>query len=123
LQDLNKLMENRVKNAIAQTCMKRGIAKTEVYYCIGGHGMVGPLVATNPETGEQAVIGFKPLWNLQLGLRSTLIGQEPIIGGLPIPSVFPTADEIEFVVDRLLGELQQMRDKQNTVPKLEVGRN
>jgi hypothetical protein len=123
LQDLNKLVENRVKDAIAQICIKRGIAKTEVYYGIGGHGMIGPLVAKNPATGEQAVIGFKPLWNLQLGLRSTLIGKEPIIGGLPIPSMFPTADEIEFVVDRLLGELQEMRDKQNTVPKLEVGRN
>jgi hypothetical protein len=120
VQDLNKVIENRVKDAIATNCMKLGISKSDVYYGIGGNGMVGPLVAHNPETGEEAVLGFKPLWNLQLGLQSVLLGKEPIVAGLPIPSVFPTMREIEFVVGRLLEELQQMRDNQNTVPRLEV---
>jgi hypothetical protein len=102
--------------------MALGIPKGDVYYGIGGFGTVGPLVATNPENGEQAFMGFQPLWNLQIGLRSVLLGQEPIIGGLPIPSIFPTAQEVEFVVARLLEELQQMRDAQNVVPKLEAGR-
>lgn len=121
MKDLTKIVENRVKDAIAKACMALGIPKTDVYYGIGGFGAVGPLVATNPETGEQAFIGFKPLWNLQIGLRSVLLGQEPIVGGLPIPSIFPSAVELDFVVARLLEELQQMRDDQNAVPKLELG--
>jgi hypothetical protein len=36
--------------------------------------------------------------------------------------VFPGQAEIEFVVARLLEELQQMRDAQNNVSNLEVGR-
>lgn len=122
MQDLTRIIENRVKDAIAKSCMALGIPKGDVYYGIGGFGTVGPLVATNPENGEQAFMGFQPLWNLQIGLRSVLLGQEPIIGGLPIPSIFPTAQEVEFVVARLLEELQQMRDAQNVVPKLEAGR-
>lgn len=122
MQDLTRIVENRVKDAIAKTCMALGIPKTDVYYCIGGFGAVGPLVATNPETNEQAFMGFQPLWNLQIGLRSVLLGQDPIVGGLPIPTVFPGQAEIEFVVARLLEELQQMRDAQNNVSNLEVGR-
>lgn len=123
MQDLNKVVEDRVKNAIAKTCMALGISKNDVYYGIGGNGAIGPLVANNSETGEQAFMGFQPIWNLQLGLRSILLGkgQEPLVGGLPIPTVFPSQQEIEFVVARLLEELQKMRDNQNTVPKLEVG--
>jgi hypothetical protein len=120
MQDLNKVVENRIKDAIATNCMRLGIPKSDVYYGIGGNGAIGPLVATNPETNEQAFMGFQPIWNIQIGLRSVLLKQDPLVGGLPIPSVFPAAQEIEFVVARLLEELQQMRDNQNTVPKLEV---
>ena len=120
MKDLVKIVENRVKDSIAQTCMKLGIDKSEVYYGIGGFGQVAPLVATDPTNGEQAFMGFKPMWNLQLGLRSTLLGQEPIIGGLPIPGIFPSQAELQFVIDMLLEQLQQMRDAQNEVPKLEV---
>lgn len=122
MQNLSKLIENRVKDAIAKASMKLGIDKNEVYYSIGGNGMVGPLVMQNPQTGEQAIAGFKPLWQIQIGIRTVLVGQEPIVGGLPIPSVLPTMPEIEFVVTRLLTEVQQIRDQQNSVPKLEVGK-
>lgn len=122
MQDLTKIVENRVRDAIAKTCMTLGIPKSDVYYGIGGNGQVGPLVAVNPETGEQAFIGFKPIWNLQLGLKSILVGQEPIVGGIPLPTVWPTQQEIEFVVNTLLPQLQQMRDQQNDVSKLEIGR-
>jgi hypothetical protein len=120
LQDLEKVIENRVKDSIAKACMKLGISKSDAYYGIGGNGAVLPLVANDPETGEQAFAGFKPIWNIQVGLRSILLGQEPIVGGLPIPSVFPTQQEIEFVVTMLLTQLQKMRDEQDAVPKLEV---
>jgi len=122
LQDLNKLVENRLRDAIATTCMTLGIPKSDVYYSIGGNGQVGPLVATNPETGEQAFMGFQPMWHIQLGLKSVLVGQDPIVGGLPIPTVWPSQQEIEFLVSTLLGQLQQMRDSQNDLSNLEIGR-
>ena len=122
MQDLTRIVENRVKDAIAKTSMTLGIPKSDVYYAIGGFGQVGPLVATNPETNEQAFMGFQPMWNLQIGLRSVLLGQDPLIGGLPIPGIFPSQQELEFVVARLLEELQQMRDTQNNVSNLEIGR-
>ena len=102
--------------------MKLGVDKNEVYYCIGGFGMVGPLIAQNPQTGEQAIVGFKPIWQISIGVRTVLVGQEPIVGGLPIPNVLPTIAEIEIAVTRLLSEVQQMRDQQNSVSRLEVGK-
>jgi hypothetical protein len=120
LKDLAKIMENRVKDSIAQASMKLGIDKSEVYYTVGGLGAVLPLVATNPENGEQAFMGFQPMWTLQLGLRSINLGEDPIIGGLPIPGIFPSQPEIQFAIDMLLEQLQQMRDAQNVIPKLEV---
>lgn len=122
MKDLNKIIENRVKDTIAKACLRLGIDKADVYYGIGGFGMVGPIVGQHPQTGEEAILGFKPLWQIQLGLRSPLVGQDPIVGGLPIPSVFPQMSEIEFVVNRLLGELQQIKDGQNQVPKLEIAK-
>ena len=122
MQDLNKLVENRVKDAIAKASMKLGIDKNEVYYGVGGFGMVGPLIGRNPQTGGEVVMGFRPIWQIQIGIRTVLVGQEPIVGGLPIPSVLPTMAEIEVAVTRLLSEVQQIRDQQNSVPKLEVGK-
>ena len=122
MQNLSKLIENRVKDAIAKASMKLGIDKNEVYYGIGGFGMVGPLIAQNPQTGEQAIVGFKPIWQISIGIRTVLVGQEPIVGGLPIPSVLPTMAEIEVAVTRLLSEVQQIRDQQNSVSRLEVGK-
>jgi hypothetical protein len=116
LQDLNKLIENRVKDAIAKACLRLGMDKSQVYYGIGGNGMVGPLIAENPQTGEKAVLGMEPIWQISVGVRTGLVGQEPIVGSLPIPSVFPTAAEIDFVVNRLLGELQQIKDQQRALP-------
>lgn len=109
-----------MKDAIAKGCLRLGINKNEAFYCVGGHGMIGPLIGQNPQTGEQAILGFQPIWQISVGLRSTLLGQEPLVGGLPIPSVLPTVAEIEFVVNRLLGEVQQLRDSQNSATKLEV---
>ena len=122
MQDLNKLVENRVKDAIAKATMKLGIAKSEVYYGVGGFGMVGPLIGRNPDTGQEVIMGFKPIWQIQIGIRTVLVGQEPIVGGLPIPSVLPTMAEIEVAVTRLLSEVQQIRDQQNSVSRLEVGK-
>lgn len=120
MQDLNKLIENRVKDAIAKASLRLGVDKSQVYYGVGGHGMIGPLVGENPQTGEQAIMGFKPLWQISIGIRTGLVGQEPVVGSLPIPSVFPTVAEIEFVINRLLAELRQIKDEQSAIPKLEV---
>jgi hypothetical protein len=116
LQDLNKLIENRVKDAVAKASIRLGVDKNQVYYGIGGNGMVAPLIAENPQTGEKAILGFEPIWQISLGIRTGLAGQEPIVGSLPIPSVFPTMAEIEFVVNRLMTELQEIKDKQMSLP-------
>ena len=120
MQDLNKLIENRLKDAIAKASLRLGLDKSQVYYGIGGNGMIGPLVGRNPQTGEEAILGFQPIWQISIGIRTGLVGQEPIVGGLPIPNAFPTVAEIEFVVNRLLTELRQIKDQQSAMPKLEV---
>ena len=122
MQDLNKLIENRVKDAIAKASLRLGLDKSQIYYGIGGNGMIGPLMGRNPQTGEEAILGFQPIWQLSLGIRTGLVGQEPVIGSLPIPNVFPTVGEIEFVVNRLLTELRQIKDEQSATPTLEVGK-
>lgn len=109
MKDLSKQVENDVKDSIAQNCLKLGINKDEVYYCVGGHGVIGPQIITNPDTGEQAIIGWAPSWMLAIGLRIALLGKKPVTGSLPVFGVIPTREDIDKVIFRLLGEMDQKR--------------
>jgi hypothetical protein len=123
VKDLISIVENRVKDSVAKACMAMGINKNETYYLVGGHGAVGPLIATNQETGEQAIMGFQPLWVIGFGLRNTGIGLEPIVGSRPVVGVFPPATDIEPVVFQLVAEVQELKiqqDRQAMVPQMDL---
>ena len=112
MQDLAKRVENDVKMAIAEACTALGIDKNEVSWYVGGGGVISPQVVRNPETGEQAIAGFAPTWMVGIGLRSLLLGREPVVGSLPIHDVMPTAPAIKQVVFKVMSDVDTIRREQ-----------
>ena len=114
MQDLSRRVENDVKMSIAEACTAMGIDKSEVSFCVGGGGVIGPQVVRHPETGEQAIAGFAPTWMITIALRSLLlgIGREPVAGSLPVFDVLPTAKAIKPVVFKLMQDVDTIRRNQ-----------
>jgi hypothetical protein len=102
--DIAKRIENTFKDAVTQACMAQGIdAKSEAGWCVGGGGVISPMVSG----GE--LQGFGPTWFFTLSLRSLLLGQEPVAGSLPIHDVLPTDAQIRLTAQRLVADVQTAR--------------
>lgn len=112
LQDYGKQVENTVKGFIAEACMSMGINKDEAGFCVGGGGTIGPQMITNPETGEPAIVGFAPTWQVTVGLRNLLLGKDPIIKSLSVFGVLPNDAAFKTVVYRLVSECDTERRAQ-----------
>lgn len=110
--DLKKRIDNDVRDCLAQACQRLGIDKSEVGVYVGGGGVVAPQVIVNPETGEKAIVGFAPTWQITVSIRHRLIGREPVAGSLPVYDVLPTRAMIEPIVTRLLSDVHGLREKQ-----------
>ena len=118
--DLNRQVENQVKDCLARACQAQGIDKSEVGFAIGGGGAICPQVVRDPETGESGIVGFAPTWQITVSIRSRLVGQAPIAGSIPAHDVLPPPDMIEQIVFRLLNEVHQIREQQfndNSMPQ------
>lgn len=110
--DLIKRIENDVKDSLAKACQAQGIDKSEVGCVVGGGGVIAPQVIANPETGEKAIVGFAPTWQITVSIRHRLLGHEPVAGSLPVHDVLPTRAMIEPVVMRLLSDVVKIREQQ-----------
>jgi len=111
LQDYRKNLENNVKELIAEACMSMGINKNEAGFCIGGGGVVAPVIINHPEQGPM-IADFAPTWQIAIGLRSLLLGKQPIIKSLPVLGVLPDREDLKPIVYRLVSECDKSRRDQ-----------
>lgn len=110
--DLNKQVENTVKDALAKACQAQGIDKSEVGVAVGGGGVLAPVMMQNRQTGETVLADFAPTWHITVSIRSRLLGREPIAGSRPVHDVLPTRADVDPVVSKLLSEVYEIREQQ-----------
>ena len=103
MKNLHQHVESVVKDQLAKACSLLGIDKSEVGYTVGGDGGLAVIV-----TAQGQDLG--PAWQVTLTLRHKLLGREPLAGGLPVPGVMPSDDMFRFTTDRIMAELNGVRE-------------